>query len=122
MSDLQPGIGTYSTRIPVKAGDAIGVDDDTGAKLSATGVTTTVYSFSPVLTSFPTLPSPHPDRELLVNADIEHDADGDGYGDETQDLCPGDETRHTACLSNLSISMKPEPAPLTVGRPLTYTI
>ena len=26
--------------------------------------------------------------ELLINADIEPDADNDGYGDETQDLCP----------------------------------
>jgi hypothetical protein len=60
--------------------------------------------------------------ELLLNADIEHDADGDGYGDETQDLCPSDETRHTACLSNLSLSVRPDPAPLTVGRALTYTI
>jgi uncharacterized repeat protein (TIGR01451 family) len=60
--------------------------------------------------------------ELLMNADIERDADGDGYGDETQDLCPTDPTRHTACLSNLSVNVRPAPAPLTVGRPLTYTI
>jgi hypothetical protein len=27
-------------------------------------------------------------RELLYNATVEADADGDGYGDESQDLCP----------------------------------
>src|SRR5262249_50367546 len=61
-------------------------------------------------------------QEVLVNADIERDADGDGYGDETQDLCPADATRHTTCLANLATSVKPDPAPLTVGRSLTFTI
>jgi hypothetical protein len=57
-----------------------------------------------------------------VNADIEADADNDGYGDETQDLCPGDASRQSTCLSNLSISVRPEPAPLTVGRELAFTV
>jgi hypothetical protein len=90
--------------------------------LFATSMTMDVQTFSPVLNSFSHTPFPKSDRELLVNADIERDGDGDGYGDETQDLCPGDPTRHTACLSNLSVAVRPEPAPLTVGRPLTFTI
>ncbi|MBI5104549.1 MAG: hypothetical protein HZB46_06120 [Solirubrobacterales bacterium] len=35
--------------------------------------------------------------ELLVNADVE--ADGDGYGDETQDACPKEFARHAAPCS-----------------------
>jgi hypothetical protein len=120
--DLQTGTGTFATRIPVKSGDILGLDDESGAKLFASGVPTAVYSFSPSLGAFAKPATKHGDRELLVNADIEQDVDGDGYGDETQDLCPGDETRHATCLSNLSISARPEPAPLTVGRALTYTI
>jgi hypothetical protein len=33
---------------------------------------------------------------MLANADIEPDADGDGYGDETQDACPSIASRHSA--------------------------
>jgi Domain of unknown function DUF11 len=117
------GTSTFATRLPVTAGDVIALDDSAGAKLFASGVPTAAYFFQPFLTTTtPQTPSKQANRELLVNADIEHDVDGDGYGDETQDLCPGDPTRHTACLSNLSVSIRPEPAPLTVGRPLTFTI
>ena len=45
--------------------------------------------------------------ELLLNADVEPDADGDGYGDETQDACPGDATR-----------VAPPCATVTLGSPL----
>jgi hypothetical protein len=34
---------------------------------------------------------------IPVQATIEHDADHDGYGDETQDLCPSDPTLHSVC-------------------------
>jgi uncharacterized repeat protein (TIGR01451 family) len=119
----QATTATFATRMPVKAGDIIGLDDGTGgAKVAAAATSTAVYTFSPPLGAFAHIPSKQVNRELLVNADIEHDADGDGYGDETQDLCPSDETRHAACLSNLSVSVRPEPAPLTVGRTLTFTI
>lgn len=37
------------------------------------------------------------DGELLVQAVIEPDADGDGYGDETQDLCPGHPLGNLPC-------------------------
>jgi Domain of unknown function DUF11 len=119
---VPPGTSTFDTRIPVKSGDIIGADAGANAMLFATSTTTDVQIFSPQLNTFAHPPSRQPNRELLVNADIEHDADGDGYGDETQDLCPTDPSRHTACLSNLSVDVHPDPAPLTVGRTLTYTI
>jgi hypothetical protein len=34
---------------------------------------------------------------MLANADIEPDADNDGYGDETQDLCSSDASTQGAC-------------------------
>ena len=36
-------------------------------------------------------------NELLVAATIEPDADGDGFGDETQDRCPAQATTQGAC-------------------------
>jgi Domain of unknown function DUF11 len=117
------GTTTFAARMPVEAGDIIGLDDGTGgAKVAASATATAIYAFSPPLGSFAHIPTTQHNRELLVNADIEPDVDGDGYGDETQDLCPSDPTRHTTCLSNLSVSATPAPAPLTVGRPLTFTI
>jgi uncharacterized repeat protein (TIGR01451 family) len=115
------GTSTYAARIPVSSGDIIGVDAGGGARLFVPSTTFASQVFNPPLISTRP-PSMRAGDELLVNADIERDADADGYGDETQDLCPADPTRHTACLSNLSVNVRPAPAPLTVGRPLTYTI
>jgi Domain of unknown function DUF11 len=115
------GTSTYAARIPVKAGDIIGVDMSGSAKIFVPSTAFGSQIFNPPLTSSRP-PSMRVDDELLVNADIEPDVDGDGYGDETQDLCPSDASRHTACLSNLTVSIHPDPAPLTVGRPLTLTM
>jgi uncharacterized repeat protein (TIGR01451 family) len=116
------GIATFATRLPVTAGDIIGLDDGGGGEVAAVSSTTDVFAFGTRLGAFAQIPSKKAGRELLVNADIEPDADGDGYGDETQDLCPGDATRHSACLSNLSVSVHADPAPLTVGRELAFTV
>lgn len=37
------------------------------------------------------------DRLLALAADVETDADGDGFGDESQDACPTDATTQGAC-------------------------
>jgi hypothetical protein len=41
--------------------------------------------------------SADPTGELLVQAVMEPDADGDGFGDETQDGCPTQPSTHDAC-------------------------
>jgi hypothetical protein len=38
-------------------------------------------------------------QKFIASADIEPDADGDGYGDETQDGCAGDTSVSGACLA-----------------------
>jgi uncharacterized repeat protein (TIGR01451 family) len=120
---LKFGTNAFLARVPVKAGDVIGIDDNAAAKIFASPAPTAAFYFQPLdAGSVGQTPTKQTSRELLLSADIERDADGDGYGGETQDLCPTDETRHTACLSNLSVSMVPAPAPITVGRPLTFTI
>src|SRR5205085_2071744 len=48
----------------------------------------------------------NPNRELLVNANIEPDADRDGFGDETQDRCPGISGSANGCpIADLQLNM-----------------
>ncbi len=81
-------------RLPVQAGQFLGVDDEDGAKLftvAPAGVG--VRFWLPKLQDGapPRAISGHNDgRALELNADLERDVDGDGFGDETQDGCPGD--------------------------------
>ena len=102
--------------------DVIGLDTAREREDRGGGNGTAIYAFSPLLGTFAHIPSKQANQELLVNADIEHDADGDGYGDETQDLCPGDPTRHTTCLANLVDVGDAEPGAADRRRPLTFTV
>jgi uncharacterized repeat protein (TIGR01451 family) len=62
-------------------------------------------------------------RELLVQGVIEPDADGDKYGDETQDACPADPASHKApCPADVSLTKGASPNPAIVGADLTYTL
>jgi hypothetical protein len=48
-----------------------------------------------------------------INVTVEPDADGDGYGDETQDKCPTDASTHEACPT--------PPPPPPVAAPITLS-
>jgi hypothetical protein len=87
-------ISPFAVRLPIQAGDAIGIDCCVGGFLAA-------FAANPDAATRDFGPSgPLPDggdlsgsslrdnTELLINAEIEPDADNDGYGDETQDKCP----------------------------------
>jgi hypothetical protein len=84
---------TYETRIPVKQGDQIGIY---GAGSSFPCLRTmagygihTQFGDSPVGTTdtYVSIAS----VQLDVSAQLEPDADGDGFGDETQDACPSNQ-------------------------------
>jgi hypothetical protein len=92
----QAGIHEFAVRVPVKAGVSIGVDfptepEFTGIRVVA-GATAAITDFwEPVLLDGQ-IRSPSESRgntELLMNATVEPDLDGDGWGDETQDRCGG---------------------------------
>ncbi|MEZ5099664.1 MAG: Ig-like domain-containing protein [Thermoleophilia bacterium] len=86
---------TLPERLPIAAGDGIGVthtdtvfsyffwtQDDAGASYGIfSGLTVGGPSAAPGTTNT--------GRAMALNADIEPDADADGWGDETQDTCPG---------------------------------
>lgn len=111
---LPQASGTYSfpARLPVEAGDRIGYDlrfmpgdlvlyagsrgspgDAIGGSYSSIwpdGGTPTSYLDS-------NAPPFYDDVYLLMTATVEPDADGDGYGDETQDGCPTDASAQGSC-------------------------
>jgi hypothetical protein len=87
------GLHTYPTRIPVHAGDIIGISSSGGACIAVGGPGDTgryrnvLGSLTPVggTASYGSNPGP---VKYDIAANLEPDADGDGFGDETQDLCP----------------------------------
>jgi len=83
----------FTARLPVERGDVLAVDLGRGPAAVfhlRSGPGYEALSFEPALAaSEPRAPTRALDgAELLLNADIEPDADGDGFGDETQDNCP----------------------------------
>jgi hypothetical protein len=85
-----PDVCTLNVRLPVKAGDHVGVDSPAVAVADIATVSgANLAAWSPFLSDGQSR-SPdgnYGDFELLMNADIEADADADGFGDETQDFC-----------------------------------
>lgn len=88
----QNGVQTFETRLPIQAGDALGLDTEGGEGDIVVGSASGSMEFwTPQLGA---TESRTPDNSaafhLAINADVEPDADGDGYGDESQDSCPSD--------------------------------
>jgi hypothetical protein len=92
------GVSTYSTRIPVQAGDLLGLGgpislfcatEDPADATAFTEMTPAVGATSAFETET--------GIQVPVVAKIEPDVDGDGYGDETQDKCPQSAAYQTPC-------------------------
>jgi hypothetical protein len=78
--------GSFPTQLPIKAGDAIGVDNPTSALIYGTNAGPTIAYWTPLLADGATLMGTgFSNRELRVQATVEPDVDCDGKGDETQD-------------------------------------
>ncbi|HEX5622122.1 MAG TPA: Ig-like domain-containing protein [Solirubrobacteraceae bacterium] len=94
-AEITPPIGEITesrTRIPIAVNDRIGLRwlDQVGGTFAAGSATATTDVWTPVLGATSRVPEfPAQPFELAVNADIEPDADGDVFGDETQDNCVG---------------------------------
>jgi hypothetical protein len=90
-------IRTVASRLPVKAGDLLGIRGGPGSFVSAKSGGTELL-WSPALADGESraadLSSPY---TIAINADLEPDADGDGYGDITQDGCPASAAHQGAC-------------------------
>jgi hypothetical protein len=98
---ILPGANAFQTRIPVRAGDRFGAyaASPSGAlycnSASAADVMGAVH-FDAGVGSTQTF-TPNPSFQVAVSAIVEPDADGDGYGDQTQDRCPRGRAYHGEC-------------------------
>lgn len=106
----------FGVSIPVQAGDVLALDRDrsAGAVFHSYGADTSysAATFSPALGDAAAAGAPVPGRELLLNADLERDADGDGLGDESQDACPAvpASTPNVPCPVTTPPTTTPSPA------------
>ncbi|MGH2958633.1 MAG: hypothetical protein ACRDKE_03445 [Solirubrobacterales bacterium] len=91
-------VETFPARVPIFAGEYIGVLQ--GGLLSAVGTgaqTAEVHMDAQPPGVIAHQPDPPTNTEIAYSADIEPDADRDGYGDITQDSCPTDGAVQLAC-------------------------
>jgi hypothetical protein len=109
------GVYEYGARMPVRAGDQIGVDLLTTTVFGGTRVSRINVPDAASALWIPRLfpgeeraPSPTEgtESETVMNVTIEPDADHDGYGDETQDGC-------STSASTAGPCPPPPPAPNT---------
>jgi hypothetical protein len=102
------GLGEFEARLPIAAGDYVGVDFPCSSSAPHLALTERYYAgggasvgnWSPALANGGPLRASSFDDvnySLMMNADVEPDADHDGYGDETQDGCPTNAGTHEQC-------------------------
>jgi hypothetical protein len=114
-------VSTFPTRLPIRAGEHAGIMLENGASISARqndGAYLDVFVPPPSATEPTSAQGDFLDQpvEVAYNADIEPDADQDGYGDETQDLCPTSATTALPCPA-LPAPTRDTTAPHLLGRP-----
>lgn len=96
---------TFATRIPVSGGELlgrIGVQDGTDCGYrsgSSAQYMDGQYDSDPPVNTTNTYTGGGPGDQVDVSATLEPDADGDGFGDETQDACPTDATTQAPCVT-----------------------
>ena len=88
----------FPARVPVAQGNHLALDGtNVWATVNNSGDKFTYVFRPPLVAGQGPRGSIDDAGELLVQADIEPDADGDGFGDETQDSCPSQGTTQGAC-------------------------
>jgi hypothetical protein len=89
----------FPTGLPIAKGDAIGIDDSsgTGAEFVSNLVNGTGLRWTPRLADLDTRGPTEAAGAPLVQAQVEPDTDDDGFGDETQDDCPGSPGPRNGC-------------------------
>ncbi len=91
-------LNTFPARVPMRSGDRIGLSVTGPAKCVAYNGSGSSLEIAgdPAVGSSNTLPISS-NRALDLSAVLEADADGDGYGDSSQDQCPTDASTQGAC-------------------------
>jgi hypothetical protein len=100
--------------VPIGVGEVIGaVADDPIAFAVNDTIKNVTYT---ILFKGFTYGNPYTAATIYLSAQVEPDADGDGYGDETQDCAPADAAVHEACTP----PTPPVPLPAPVSPPSVY--
>lgn len=120
-----PGINEFTTRLPIRVGDNIGLSITQATAASdvrykpgvATPGASAMY-FEPELPeggggTAPTIVNDQ--AEVFLSADIEPDADRDGFGDETQDQCPAISGTANGCDVTPPVPVLTSYSPQSVG-------
>ena len=120
-------LNSFPIRIPVRAGDVIGFYQERGDTPAGTRSESdsdqVAYAFGTDAQPGQT-PSFFQISKIRMNvsARLELDADRDGFGDETQDLCPRDAETQEPCTSDLSVSATTDKNRLGIYEELTMTL
>src|SRR5918994_2634354 len=101
-TDVPAGLQEFplSPGLPISAGNEVGIDiaDDTSPAAFRSRSMASGFIDSPAIGDGASSPSGALGvQEILLNADVEPDADGDRLGDETQDQCPTNAGTQGAC-------------------------
>jgi hypothetical protein len=97
------GVQTFATRQPIQAGDYVGLGVGPTSSIGSVNPAPagdTAAAFGPPSTPDGNTVPPaasEPGTIFAYNADVEPDADHDGFGDETQDQCPTNATTQGPC-------------------------
>jgi uncharacterized repeat protein (TIGR01451 family) len=119
-----------SPGIPIKSGDHLGLTTDLSGGASSWGCISTASTAdlirqknppdAPIGTSASFPGAALNNLKIGVSAVVEPDADGDNFGDESQDSCPTDAAVHSGpCPVDVSIVKSASPNP-RVGGSLSY--
>jgi hypothetical protein len=112
-------VNAFAVRIPVRAGDVLGLSSSSGLALAYAGgpgdvVAGTVGGSDPAPGSTVAMTPFGPGNRLDVAATVESDADGDGFGDDTQDQCATDPRLSGPCPTT-QITKRPAKVVRTAG-------
>jgi hypothetical protein len=106
-------------RIPIRAGDMLGVEGSPANFYAYAHGGVGAWTLINPSVDVGALGTPIPlnnDFELLFGADVEPDADHDGFGDETQDACPSDAVELAACPEPVVSGFKFSPSKFAVKK------
>jgi hypothetical protein len=112
-------LNTFPARIPVEAEDVIGYFNDTGPAhclRTAPAPYSTRFVNADLLTGSTATFMTNGLLQMDIAAILEPDADGDGFGDETQDQCPTDASIQGPCPPSPPDTDPPE-STITKGAP-----
>jgi len=114
-------VESFSARLPIAAGDALALEASSVPAALDPLSSGPLAIFAAPFGTIARAPDATRDNGLLLQADVEPDADVDGFGDETQDGCPAERERQVKpCAAALSVATIAAPQWGVVGEPVEH--